>query len=61
MSFKEGFSEKGRGRQPGGFSLGPSGKCICSKCKKEVDHEKGIPCYEKKCPSCGSKMTRKRE
>jgi hypothetical protein len=48
----------GRGRQPGGFGLGPGGDCICPNCKTRTPHQRGIPCYEQKCPKCGSLMTR---
>ena len=48
----------GRGRQPGGFGLGPSGDCVCPKCNARTSHQRGAPCYEQKCPKCGSQMTR---
>ena len=48
----------GRGRQPGGFGLGPGGECVCLRCGIKVPHERGIPCYEHKCPKCGQPMTR---
>ncbi|KPJ56439.1 hypothetical protein AMJ49_04850 [Parcubacteria bacterium DG_74_2] len=51
---------RGRGGQPGGFGLGPSGECWCPQCNKKVPHQRGIPCYEAKCPKCGSLMTRAR-
>ncbi len=50
----------GRGRQPGGFGLGPSGECVCPKCGTRVPHQRGIPCYEQNCPKCGSKMIREK-
>lgn len=50
----------GRGRQPGGFGLGPGGGCVCSSCSAKAPHQRGIPCYEQKCPKCGSPMTRTR-
>ena len=50
----------GRGRQPGGFGLGPSGECICPKCGTKVPHQAGIPCYEQRCLKCGTPMTRSR-
>ena len=50
----------GRGRQPGGFGLGPAGECVCTKCGHTVAHTRGVPCYNMKCPKCGSPMTRKR-
>ncbi len=55
----------GRGRgtgggkgQGGGQGLGPGGNCVCPKCGYEEPHERGQPCYEKKCPECGTRMTR---
>jgi len=51
----------GRGRM-GGFGLGPSGECVCTnpKCGYLVPHSTGVPCYQMKCPKCGSPMTRSR-
>ncbi len=51
----------GRGRQSGGFGLGPKGECLCPKCGTKAPHQRGIPCYEQKCPNCGSLMTRVRQ
>lgn len=50
----------GRGRRPSGFGLGPSGECLCPKCETKIPHQRSIPCYEQKCPNCGSLMTRAR-
>jgi len=50
----------GRGRQPGGFGLGPGGECVCPDCGAKVPHQRGIPCYQHKCPKCGQAMTRAR-
>ena len=50
----------GRGRQPGGFGLGPSGFCVCPKCGEKVPHKRGTPCYEQKCPKCGGPLIRER-
>lgn len=47
----------GRGFK-GGFARGPGGECLCSNCGHREPHEVGIPCYAKKCPKCGSLMTR---
>jgi len=49
----------GRGRM-GGFGAGPGGNCVCPKCGKKVPHQRGAPCYQVKCPSCGTPMTRER-
>jgi len=54
---RRGDSMKGGGRM-GGSAAGPSGECVCAKCKHKVPHEKGIPCYQMKCPECGAEMTR---
>ena len=47
----------GRGRM-GGVAAGPEGECICSKCRTRTPHQTGIPCYQQKCPKCGSPMMR---
>ncbi|MBN2032224.1 MAG: hypothetical protein JW836_03030 [Deltaproteobacteria bacterium] len=46
-----------RGRQ-GGFGAGPGGDCVCPSCGQRATHQTGIPCYEQKCPKCGTPMTR---
>ena len=52
-------SGKGKGLG-GGFALGPEGECICPKCETRSPHQTGQPCYEQKCPKCGTPMTRAR-
>ncbi len=47
----------GRGRM-GGFAAGPGGSCICPKCGAKDVHQIGVPCYQQKCPKCGSSMKR---
>ncbi len=47
----------GRGRE-GGFGTGPGGNCVCPNCGAQAVHELGVPCYEQKCPKCGTVMTR---
>ena len=48
----------GRGRMGGPVAAGPGGVCICVKCGHKETHVVGVPCYQKKCPKCGSAMTR---
>jgi len=47
----------GRGRM-GGKGLGPAGECVCPQCGEKAPHQRGIPCYEQKCPKCNTPMTR---
>ena len=52
----------GRGRRRRGpFGAGPGGVCVCTnpECKYEASHKAGAPCYQMKCPKCGSPMIRK--
>ena len=54
---KRGSQGGGRGRG-GGFGAGPGGDCICPNCGESVPHQLGTPCFEQKCPKCGTAMTR---
>ncbi len=56
-------SGRGRGQGQGrglggGFAQGPGGECRCPNCGHREPHQLGAPCYNKKCPKCGSPMTR---
>ncbi|MFC1883789.1 hypothetical protein ACFL2O_03365 [Thermodesulfobacteriota bacterium] len=54
-----GQNRSGMGRGAGGGrGMGPGGECQCSNCGKKVPHERGIPCFEQKCPDCDTPMTR---
>ncbi len=54
---------RGRGRQPAGFGMGPNGRCVCTNpdCGNKIIHKRGVPCYQEKCPKCGSPMTREKQ
>lgn len=52
-----GGRQAGKGRM-GGRGLGPDGECICPQCGQKAPHQRGIPCFEQKCPKCGIPMTR---
>ena len=47
----------GAGRM-GGRGLGPSGECVCPQCGAKTPHQRGVPCYEQKCPKCNVPMVR---
>jgi hypothetical protein len=49
---------KGPGRMGGSKAAGPGGSCICPNCGHEAPHQVATPCYDVKCPKCGTKMTR---
>lgn len=49
---------RGRGRMGGPAAAGPGGNCICPKCGYKAPHQVGTPCYNRKCPKCGSIMRR---
>ena len=48
----------GGGGRMGGMGLGPGGECVCPGCGEKVAHQRGVPCYQQKCPKCGQAMTR---
>ncbi len=48
---------RGMGRG-GGAGAGPGGSCICPQCGMKVPHQPGVPCFQVKCPQCGTNMVR---
>ena len=54
---QQGPSGRGKG-MGGGRGLGSGGDCVCPDCGHKAPHERGAPCFEIKCPNCGSYMTR---
>lgn len=52
-----GMGTGGKGRM-GGRGLGPGGECVCPQCGTRAPHERGVPCFQQKCPQCGNQMTR---
>lgn len=47
----EGQGVDGEQQEDGGVET-----CVCPECDTEVEHKRGIPCVETKCPECGAKM-----
>lgn len=43
------------GDKPGS---GPGGNCVCSSCGYTTSHTRFLPCNQRKCPKCGSTMTK---
>ncbi len=54
----DGGRGSGRGRMGGSKAAGPDGFCVCPKCGHKVKHVVGQPCFEQKCPKCGTQMVR---
>jgi hypothetical protein len=49
---------RGGGRMGGSRAAGPSGYCLCPNCGERKPHVTGVPCYQEKCPKCGTVMVR---
>jgi len=54
----QGQGGQGSGRMGGGKAAGPSGYCVCPQCGQRETHQRGVPCFERKCPKCGTTMIR---
>ena len=48
----------GKGKMGGPAGAGPGGFCECPNCGTKLPHQVGQPCYEIKCPQCGTAMVR---
>jgi len=62
MSLSKGFGWQRKGKFKGLTSeaegKGPIGYCECPKCGYKTKHEKGIPCFQLKCPKCNINLKR---
>jgi electron transport complex protein RnfB len=47
----------GRGRK-GGQGLGLGGQCYCPNCGHRQAHQRGVPCYDLRCPKCEAPLMR---
>jgi predicted Fe-Mo cluster-binding NifX family protein len=54
----QGRGAQGFGRRGGPLAAGPGGLCVCPRCGRREPHERGMPCTQKQCPTCGVAMTR---
>lgn len=60
MGGRQGQGQGGRraGRRGGPLAAGPDGYCVCSQCGRKEPHQRGVPCFERKCSNCGAVMVR---
>ncbi len=49
---------QGGGRMGGSRAGGPSGFCVCPTCGHREPHGRAVSCIQKKCPKCGTALTR---
>lgn len=56
----QGRGQSGRraGRGGGPLTAGPDGSCVCPQCGRKEPHQRGVPCFERRCPNCGAVMAR---
>jgi len=56
------YGQGGMGRRRGtGGDInrpGPVGECLCPNCGHREPHQRAVPCFNRKCPKCGTPMTR---
>lgn len=51
-------NSRGRGFGQGkGQGFVNSMDCVCPKCKETIPHQRGVPCFNTKCPKCDTPMT----
>ena len=53
-----GRTGRGLGRMGGSKTAGPAGTCVCPQCGHREPHQRGVPCFDRECPQCGTAMTR---
>ena len=49
---------QGQGKRNRRRGAGPDGHCVCPECGHKEPHVAGQPCYQKKCPKCGTQLIR---
>jgi hypothetical protein len=55
---RQGRGGRGSGQKRKDNTFDPSGFCVCMNCGHRELHERGVPCVKKKCPQCGTVLTR---
>jgi predicted Fe-Mo cluster-binding NifX family protein len=55
---RQGQGARRGGRVGGSATADSTGDCVCPQCGEKEPHKRGMPCAERKCPKCGTVMTR---
>lgn len=48
-----------QGQGTGREGTGGTSTCVCPECGYEEEHDRGVPCNQKKCPECDVSLTGK--
>lgn len=48
----------GQQQRAGAGTKAQTGNCVCQQCGYTENHQRGMPCVQKKCPQCGAFLTR---
>jgi predicted Fe-Mo cluster-binding NifX family protein len=47
-----------RAHRSASADVGPGGDCICPHCGQRQPHQRGVPCFKQRCPTCNVAMIR---
>lgn len=53
-----GLGGRGMGTGGGGRMAVETDECICPQCGQRRQHQRGTPCFQNRCPECGTPMIR---
>lgn len=56
---RDGRGNRGGGMgRGGGTGQGLGGTCVCPQCGHSEAHQRGVPCFERRCPKCNVPLIR---
>ena len=54
----QGMGQGGGGGRGGGTGQGLGGNCVCPNCGHREQHQRGMQCFNMKCPKCDTPLVR---